>query len=68
MGTINLKLTKTDSDFLKTTATMVSLTGNKFYYMPYWYEEISEGLYIQYTFESLPQEIKNYILSNRLQK
>jgi hypothetical protein len=66
MSTVKLELIKTDSDFIKAVSNaIVSDNGNKWYYMPYWFEEIGSGLFVQHSFDELPIEIKNIIKSKR---
>jgi hypothetical protein len=66
MSTITLKLQKTDSDFLEIAAHKVSnVNGNNFYHLPFWYEKVGDGLYVQYGFNELPQLLLNRIKEER---
>lgn len=61
MGTITIKLHKTDSDFLDKVATCLYDDRGNWYYMPFWFHKTGEGLYEEYRFEDLPEWVKDRI-------
>lgn len=62
MSTIVLKLLETDSKFLEAAAAKVpDIAGGDWYHLPYWYKKVGEGLFVEYRFEDLPDELKNEI-------
>ncbi len=66
MSTQTLKLQKTDSEFLKVAGILIiDNNGKKFYHIPYWYEEIGEGLFVEHSFNKLPIELKQEIERHR---
>jgi hypothetical protein len=68
MSTIKLKLLKTDSEFLKTAANVIlDNDGRQWYHLPFWYEEIGEGLFAEYRFNDLPESLKEFIQKERNQ-
>jgi hypothetical protein len=56
--TPNIKLIETDSIFLEKTSNKILINGEE-WYQPLWYKKISDGIFIQYQFEDLPNFIKN---------
>ena len=66
MSTVTLKLQKTDSDFLECCASKVyDVNSNDFYHLPYWFEKVGDGLFVQYSFDELPQALINRIKDDR---
>jgi len=41
------------------------LTTRKFYYMPYWFEELSNGYFKAHSLDSIPQELVEAIHRSR---
>lgn len=67
MSTVTLKLIKTDSEFLKTAAHLVDIgDGTKWYHLPFWYQEVGDGLFIEYEFEDIPESLKEFIRKERI--
>jgi len=58
--TPNIKLIETDSNFLEKTSNKILINGEE-WYQPLWYKKISDGIFIQYQFEELPDFIKKEI-------
>jgi hypothetical protein len=67
MGTIttNVKLIETDSDFLEKVSHKISVSGENWYYMPFWYKKIAENVYQQVDFKDLPPDVISIIQKNR---
>ncbi len=66
MSTVVLKLVDTDSEFIERIGSYLSDGGESWYYMPFWFKKIKKGLYVQYKFDELPDDIKKIITENRL--
>ena len=67
MSTVTLKVQKTDSEFLKVAGNVVvDNDKRRWYYLPFWYEEVGDGLFVQHSFEDLPESLKNYIHNERI--
>jgi len=62
---MTVKLIETDSEFLEVAGHKVEAEGKEFYYLPFWYEKISGGLYKQHKFENLPSEVIKMIIEQR---
>ena len=58
--TPNIKLIETDSNFLEKTSNKILINGEE-WYQPLWYKKISDGIFIKYQFEELPDFIKKEI-------
>jgi len=57
-----LKMVVTDSNFLESTANCIyDFQGADWYYQPFWYKKLGDGLFQQFSFEELPTELKNEI-------
>ncbi len=57
--TNTLKFTETDSDLIEKVSTCIyDVNGSNWYYMPYWFKKVGDGLYQQFTFDQLPEELK----------
>lgn len=66
MSTVSLKLQKTDSDFLEVCASKIyDVNGNDFYHLPFWFEKVGDGLFVQYGFDDLPKALIDRINENR---
>lgn len=39
--------------------------GDEWYFMPYWWKSLGNGMYEQVRFENLPDKVKEYILAER---
>lgn len=61
----NVKLIETDSKFLEKVSNMVSVGGQHFYYMPYWYRKVAEGVYEELKFDKLPNSVKKIMETER---
>lgn len=59
---MTIKLIKTDSEFIETAGAKVD---GIYFYLPYWYKKVGDGLYEQLQFENLPDELKERIRENR---
>jgi len=57
-----IKLIETDSLFLEKTANIIN---NEWFYMPYWFKKVGDGLFIQYSFDQLPDELKTILKKER---
>lgn len=54
------------SAFIKNMGSKVVLPdGREFYYVPYWFNPNKDGLYKMYSFDELPRDVKNAIVSSR---
>lgn len=63
-----LKIHETDSKFIEAVSNcLYDVDGHNWYYMPFWFKKISEGVYQEFTFDELPPEVKRRIESNREQ-
>ena len=62
---MTIKLIQTDSEFLEMTATKISTRGEDWYYQPFWYKKVAEGLFEQVNYENLPDHVKQHILYYR---
>jgi hypothetical protein len=63
---ILFKLDDKVSDFIKNMGARVTLAdGREFYYVPYWFSPSRDNLYRMYSFDELPREVKNEIISSR---
>lgn len=60
-----LRLIKTDSDFLDKCANKVSINGEEWLYMPFWFKKEGDGLFSEYRFEQLPDYMKEGIKNQR---
>jgi hypothetical protein len=65
MNTQTLKLQKTDSEFIKVAGNCVEVDGRRWYYLPYWYEEIGDGLFIERRYEDIPERLKTMLMNER---
>lgn len=65
MSTIALKLIETDSKFLEVAGSAITVNGNEYFSLPFWYKKIGDGLFVEYRFEDLPQELKNELQIQR---
>ncbi len=66
MDKIAVKLIETDSKFLENTSHCVyDVNGSNYYYMPFWFKKVSDGVYIEYGFDELPEELKSRLRSLR---
>lgn len=68
MSTTTLKLHKTDSELIEKVGHHVHLSeGNDWYFMPFWFKKMGEGLYAEHRFEDLPEDLKTYLTHNKTQ-
>lgn len=63
--TTNVKLIETDSMFLEEVSHMACVGEEQFYYMPFWYKKVSEGVYVELTFDKLPPSVKKVMENER---
>lgn len=63
--TTNVKLIETDSMFLEAVSHKVCVGEEEFYHMPFWYKKVSEGVYVELSFDKLPQSVKNIMQKER---
>jgi hypothetical protein len=59
-----LKFTKEQSDLIEWLSNAifnVDGEGNNFYFLPFWFEKVGEGLYIPHSLDKLPTELTNRI-------
>lgn len=56
-----LKLLPTDSAFLEKFCNKIESRSGEWFWMPYWFKKVGEDIYEQYSFDKLPQEIKDEI-------
>ncbi len=68
MSTQTLKLIETDSDFLNKVSNKINFNGEDWMHCPFWYRKISNGMFVEYRFEDLPEEFKEWIKLQREQK
>lgn len=61
---INIKLVETDSLFLESVANRITGKFGDWYYMPFWFKKIGDGLYEEYKFEDLPDGFKKQLTKN----
>lgn len=67
MSIITLKLQKTDSEFVKVAGTLiVDNDGRRWYHLPFWYEEIGDGLFVEHRYEDIPESLKSFINNERM--
>jgi hypothetical protein len=57
----NVRLIETDSNFLEKVSTAINDNGEQWYFMPFWFRKISEGVYEQVPFEKLPNRISHAV-------
>lgn len=59
-----IKFTKQQSDLIEGFGSAVydvDGKGNNFYFLPFWFEKIADGLYIPHSLDKLPTELTNRI-------
>ena len=57
MSTQVLKLVETDSVFLEATAHKVNIGDEEWFYQPFWYKKLKNGMFIQYRFDEIPKYV-----------
>lgn len=66
MSEQKIKLIETDSQFLEMMSNVINnVNGHDWFYMPFWFKKISDGVYEAYFFEDLPKEVIERININR---
>lgn len=59
---MTIRLIKTDSEFIETAGHMIpDVDGGDWYHLPCWYKKVGDGLYEEYSFDKLPNELKERI-------
>lgn len=63
MISIHLKIRKSDSEITDLASTHIKVddTGNDWFQVPLWLKKVSSGLYAEYSYEDLPEAVKNQI-------
>lgn len=64
--TTELKLIETDSEFLEKIANKINVLGDEWFYMPFWFKKTGDNRFVIYTFDKLPDCVKEFIKENRL--
>ena len=65
--TIRLKVSKNNSitECLNVIGNKVD-NGDEWYYLPFWFKHIGDGIYELYVFDELPDHLKKTIQENRM--
>ena len=63
-----LKLTKEQQELIKLGQMVVTEQGRKFYFLPFWFEDMGDGLFEEYNLEFLPDVLKEALKENREEK
>lgn len=62
-----INLVESDSEFLEKVAGKVNFeNGEEWMYMPFWYRKVGPGLYLEYSFEYLPEGLKEELAKLKL--
>lgn len=61
-----LKLKQDVIDHLLDSGSIVATEGKAFVYLPYWYEICKDGVFIEYTFDKLPENLVKFIRDSRI--
>ena len=66
MKTNTIILKPDAEELLNNLATIVSIEDcNEYFYLPFWFEKVSEGNYIVHTFDNIPIRLKEWIKKER---
>jgi hypothetical protein len=63
-----IKLYPTVENFLNQNATVITVNGEKWYYMPYWLKKEQGSDFELVKFEHLPEQVKEFIKAMRDEK
>jgi len=63
MSSIILKIRKSDAEFTEKAANCIKVddTGNDWFHMPMWFKKVGDGLFAEYSYEDLPEQVKEMI-------
>jgi hypothetical protein len=53
-----IKLSKEEVEFLKNFSSVVYYDENSWYYLPFWFKEVSEEQFEIFSFEEVPKRVK----------
>lgn len=63
MSSILLKLRKSDAEFIESAATCIKVddSGNDWFHIPMWFKKVGDGLFAEYSYDDLPEQVKKMI-------
>lgn len=65
MSKTTLELVQTDSEFLDKAANKITINGEEWYYLPFWFHKVADGKFLKYPFKDIPDHVREFINTER---